>query len=63
VPNIPDHVMVPPVQPDAVKIAFSVPQSDDLSDTIDGAVGVEPLPMVIELDAPEVPQVVAHVAV
>jgi hypothetical protein len=55
--------MVPPVQPDAVKIAFSVPQTSDLLVSIDGAVGAEPLPMVIELDAPEVPQEVAHVAV
>jgi hypothetical protein len=59
----PDHKIVPPVQPFAVKVAFSVPQTSDLLVSIDGAVGAVTLPIVIEVDAPEVPQEVAHVAV
>ena len=58
-----DHVIVPSVQPVAVSIAFSVPQIVVLFALIVGAAGDAFVPIVIELLAPDVPQLVVHVAV
>ena len=62
-PNVPDHVIVPPAQPVAVKVALSVPQTSVLLVAITGAAEVVPVPIVIVFEATEVPQVVVHVAV
>ena len=63
VPNPPDQVSVPPLQPAAVNVAFSVPQSVVLFVDIVGAVGVAPVVIVTLFEFPEVPQPVVHVAV
>ena len=62
-PNVPDHVMVPPAQPVAVNVALSVPQTSVLLAAITGAVGAVTKVMITELDAPDVPQLVVQVAV
>ena len=62
-PNVPDHVMVPPAHPVAVNVALSVPQIIVLFAEITGATGDGLVPMVIVLEFPEVPQLVVHVAV
>ncbi|MCP9769349.1 hypothetical protein EGI22_15680, partial [Lacihabitans sp. LS3-19] len=59
----PDQVIVPPVQPVAVNVAFSVPQTSVLLDAITGAVGTAPVLIVIVFDTGDVPHEVVHVAV
>jgi hypothetical protein len=58
-----DHVIVPPVHPVAVSVAFSVPHTSVLFEVMFGAVGFAPVLIDTELDATDVPQVVVHVAV
>ena len=57
------QVIVPPVQPTAVKVAFSPSQHIVLSTDIIGIVGCGLLPITMVLEAPDVPQLVVHVAV
>ena len=59
----PDHVIVPPAQPVAVNVAFSVPQTSVLFDDITGALGAAPVLIVIEFDTAGVPHELTHVAV
>ena len=59
----PDHVIVPPVHPEAVNIAFSVPQTTVLLAVILGGLGIAPVEIVTEFEFPDVPQEVVHVAV
>ncbi len=63
VPNVPDHVIVPSVQPVAVNVAFSVPQTTVLFAEITGATGAGLVPIVTVFELPEVPQLVVQVAV
>jgi hypothetical protein len=58
-----DHVIVPPSQPVAVNIAFSVPHIVVLLADITGADGVAPVLIVTLFELPEVPHVVVQVAV
>jgi hypothetical protein len=62
-PKPPDHVMVPPSQPEAVRVAFSVPQIDVLLATTVGALGACPEVTVTVFEFPETPQLVVQVAV
>jgi hypothetical protein len=57
------QVIVPPVQPTAVKVAFSPSQHTVLSVLITGTGGVGFVPIIIVFELPEVPQLVVHVAV
>lgn len=57
-----DQVTVP-AQPVAVNIAFSVPHTAVLSDVITGAAGLSEVPMIIVLEATDVPQSEVQVAV
>jgi hypothetical protein len=63
VPKLPDQVIVPSAQPVAVNVALSVPQITVLLAAITGATGAGLVPIVIEFELPEVPQLVVHVAV
>jgi hypothetical protein len=63
VPKPDDQVIVPSVQPVAVKIAFSVPQTLVLLTEITGAVGARLVPMVIEFETNELPHALTQVAV
>ena len=56
------HVIVPVAQPEADKVAVSLLHSVDLLDTITGAAGALPVPIVITFDAPLVPQLFTQVA-
>jgi hypothetical protein len=57
------QVIVPPLQPVAVKVAFSPSQHTVLSVLITGTGGAGLVPIVIVLELPEVPQLVVQVAV
>jgi hypothetical protein len=57
------QVIVPPVQPTAVKVAFSPSQHIVLSVVITGATGAGFVPIIIVFELPDVPQLVVHVAV
>lgn len=57
------HVIVPPVQPVAVKVAFSPSQHTVLSVLITGTGGVGLVTIIIVFELPDVPQLVVHVAV
>jgi hypothetical protein len=52
-----------PEQPVAVTVAFSSPHTVNLSALTAGASGFSEVPMVTAMDAPDVPQLVEHVAV
>lgn len=56
------HVIVPTAQPVADKVATSLLHKVDLLDTIAGAAGALPVPIVITFDAPLVPQLFTQVA-
>jgi hypothetical protein len=58
-----DQEIVPPVQPEAVNVDFSFPQTIALLEVITGATGVVPVVITIELEFTDVPQLVVHVAV
>jgi hypothetical protein len=60
VPNVPDHVMVPPAHPVAVNLTVFVPHTSDAPD-ITGAAGVGFVPIVM-VTAPEGPQSLTQVA-
>ena len=62
-PKPADQVIVPPIQPVAVSVALSVPDTVVLLDEITGADGVGPLLIVIEFDTDELPHELTHVAV
>jgi hypothetical protein len=57
------QVIVPPVQPTAVKVAFSPSQHTTLSVLITGTGGIGFVPIIIVFEFPDVPQLVVHVAV
>ena len=63
VPKLPDHVMVPPAQPVAVKVAFSLPHKVVLFVDSTGALGEGLAVIVMLFELPEVPQLVVQVAV
>ena len=63
VPKLPDQVMVPPIQPVAVKLALSVPHTSVLLVAITGATGATPVLIVIVLDTADVPHELVQVAV
>lgn len=58
-----DQRKVPPLHPVAVKVAFSVPQTVDLSVLTEGAEGRSAVPMVMATELAEVPQAEAQTAV
>jgi hypothetical protein len=62
-PKPDDHEIVPSAQPDAVKVAFSVPQTCGLLLAIVGADGADPVFMVTALETGELPQSLIQVAV
>lgn len=62
-PKPADHVIVPPKQPVAVNVAFSVPHTVVLLDVIAGAVGGVPVVMVTVFDTGELPHELTQVAV
>jgi hypothetical protein len=57
------QVIVPPVQPTAVKVAFSPSQHTVFSVLITGVDGPGLVPIVIVFEFPDVPQLVVQVAV
>jgi len=57
------QVIVPPVQPVAVKVAFSPSQHIVLSVLITGTGGAGFVPIIIVFEVPDVPQLVVQVAV
>jgi hypothetical protein len=62
-PKPDDHEIVPSAQPDAVKVAFSVPQTCGLLLAIVGADGADPVFMVTAFETGELPQSLIQVAV
>jgi hypothetical protein len=62
VPNVPDHVMVPPAQPVAVTVVVPLAHTSVAPDNT-GATGAALVPITIELDTAEIPQISEHVAV
>jgi hypothetical protein len=62
VPNVPDHVMVPPAQPAAVTVVVPLAHTSVAPDNT-GATGAALVPITIELDTAEIPQISEHVAV
>jgi hypothetical protein len=62
VPNVPDHVMVPPAQPAAVTVVVALAHTSVAPDNT-GATGAALVPITIELDTVEIPQISEQVAV
>ncbi len=62
VPNVPDQVIVPSVQPVAVKVAFSVPQTVVLFVAITGATGAGFVVIVTVFEFALLPQIFSQYA-